>query len=164
MHDNHIVTVGADDIAAGVDRLGLAGRPLCIHVSLRSFGGIDGGPATLVDGLLSQGCTVLAATMAGQRFGIPASPDDRPPRNGRDYAAQWTGSTEVYDATRIEADAWLGATSAYVARHPKRLRAASPPGAFSALGPLAADPDVMRCPDAACIECRDAAAGGPILD
>lgn len=133
------MTVGPDDIAAGVERLGLAGRPLGIHVSLRSFGGLDRGPATLVDALLATGCTVLIPTMAGQTFAIPAPPDDRPERNGRDYTQQWTGSSEVYDASRTEVDAWLGTTPAYVASHPDRVRAPSPPGAFSAIGPLAAD-------------------------
>ena len=131
--------MGADDVAAGVERLGLAGLPLGIHVSLRSFGGLDGGPATLVDALLAQRCTVLIPTMAGQTFAIPAPPDDRPERNGRDYAQQWTGSSEVYDASRTEVDSWLGTTPAYVASHPGRVRAPSPPGAFSALGPLAVD-------------------------
>ena len=139
-----MVTVDANDIAAAVERLGLTERALCIHVSLRSFGGLDGGPATLVDALLSQSCTVLAATMAGQLFGIPAPRDDRPPRNGRDYeekdrlaaAEPWPGESDLYDATRTEADAWLGATSAHVAAHPQRARAASS-GAFSAVGPIA---------------------------
>ena len=141
------MTVRSDDIADGVERLGLAGLPLGIHVSLRSFGGIDGGPATLVDGLLAAGCTVLSPTMAGQSFAIPAPPDDRPRRNGRDYdhkdalaaAEPWPGASDVYDASRTEVDAWLGATAAYVARHPERRRAPSPPGAFSAIGRLAAD-------------------------
>ena len=133
------MTVGTDDIAAGVDRLGLAGRPVCIHVSLRSFGGIDDGPATLVDGLLATGCSVLIPTMAGRHFAVPAPPDDRPERNGRDYAERWTGSTEIYDASRTEVDAWLGTTPAHVAARPDRQRSASTPGAFSAIGPMAAD-------------------------
>ena len=133
------MTVGPDDIAAGVEHLGLGGRPIGIHVSLRSFGGIDGGPATLVDGLLAAGCTVLIPTMAGQHFAIPAPADDRPERNGRDYTQQWPGSSEVYDESRTETDAWLGATPAYVAARPDRQRAPSPPGAFSAVGPLAAE-------------------------
>ncbi|HEX4905089.1 MAG TPA: AAC(3) family N-acetyltransferase [Acidimicrobiales bacterium] len=141
------MTVGPDDIAAGVERLGLGGLPVGIHVSLRSFGGIVGGPATLVNGLLAEGCTVLIPTMAGQLFAIPAPPDDRPERNGRDYAEKdalaaaepWPGQSDVYDASRTEVDAWLGTTPAYVAARPDRHRAASVPGAFSAVGPLAAD-------------------------
>lgn len=143
---NRAVTVGQDDIAAGVERLGLAGAPLGIHVSLRSFGEIDGGPATLIGALLAQGCTVLIPTMANQAFAIPAPPDDRPERNGRDYAEKdrlatdepWPGSSDVYDESRTETDTWLGATPAFVARHPERVRTAST-GAFSAIGPLAAE-------------------------
>lgn len=54
-------TVIAAEIAEGAHRLGLAGVALCVHVSLRSFPKLVSGPATLVDGLLSTGATVMVA-------------------------------------------------------------------------------------------------------
>lgn len=137
--------VTADEIGAGLDRLGLAGQPVAIHVSLRSFRGIEGGVATLIDGLLSKGSTLLVATMANEAFSIPAPPDDRPARNAVDYdakderaaASPWPGQTDIYDETRTETDSWLGATSAYVAARPDRVRGRRPYGEFTAQGPLA---------------------------
>ncbi len=43
------------DVRAGIRRLGLAGLPLCVHSSLRSFGWVDGGPGTVISGLLDEG-------------------------------------------------------------------------------------------------------------
>lgn len=132
------------DIAEVAERLDIAGRALCVHASLRSFPRLTRGPATLIDGLLSTGATVMVATMAGEAFAIPAPPDDRPARNGIDYramdreaaAAPWPGSADMFDPSRVEIDAGLGATCAYVASRPDRIRAPRT-GGFSAVGPLA---------------------------
>jgi hypothetical protein len=56
--------VGAVEIEGAIRELDLVGRPVAVHVSLRSFGWLAQGPATIIDGLLAAGCTVLAATMA----------------------------------------------------------------------------------------------------
>jgi len=132
-------------VATGAERLGVAGGTICLHASLRSFPRLVDGPATLVDGLLSTAATVMVATMANEAFAIPAPPEDRPARNGIDYAAQdalaagrpWPGMTDIYDPSRTEVDGWLGATSAHVAIRPDRIRCRLSTGTFSALGPLA---------------------------
>lgn len=133
-----------EEIAQVANHLGIAGEALCLHASLRSFPKLEHGPGTLIDGLLSTGATVMVATMSGQWFGIPAPSHDRPTRNAIDYlaaddqavSAPWRGLTEIYDPSRVEVDAWLGATSAYVASRPDRVRAPRS-GTFSAVGPLA---------------------------
>lgn len=135
-----------EEIAQAAERVGMAGESLCLHASLRSFPKLARGPATLVDGLLSTGSTVMVATMSGRWFGAPAPPDDRPIRNAIDYVATdqesapalWRGVTDIYDPSRVEVDAWLGATSAYVASRPDRVRAPRS-GTFSAVGPLASE-------------------------
>ena len=134
------------ETAQAAERLGVAGCSMCLHASLRSFPRLTRGPATLIDGLLSTGATVMVATMAGEAFGIPAPPDDRPVRNAIDYPAMdrqaatapWPGSADTFDPTRVEIDSGLGATSAHVAGHPDRLRSPRT-GEFSALGPLASE-------------------------
>lgn len=126
--------VTRQQVLAGAQDLGIAGQPICIHVSLRSFPKLEGGAATLIDVLLETGATVLVATMANQAFSIPPPPDDRPARNGMDYAARdrmaaerpWPGQSDIYDHTRTEVDTWLGATSAYVAARPDRIRCRHP--------------------------------------
>src|SRR3954469_6714604 len=136
--------VGVRDVENALRELGIEGRPIEVHVSLRSFGGIEDGPATVLDGVLAAGSTVLAATMAPDLFGVAAPPDDRPARNGIDYStqtsiaddAQPTESMGTYDSARTEVSAWLGAFSAHVAARPDRIRCRYS-GEFSAVGPLA---------------------------
>jgi aminoglycoside 3-N-acetyltransferase len=137
--------VSATQVTAGIGRLGLRATPVCLHASLRSFPALAEGPATLVEGILDAGGTVMVATMANQAFEIPAPPGDRPARNGVDYNRQdrttqiWPGQNDHFDVTRTEVDPWLGATSAYVAALPGRRRCRFAPGSFSAVGPLAGD-------------------------
>ena len=137
--------VGVREVEGALRKLGIEKRPIEVHVSVRSFGGLEDGPATIVDGVLAAGSTVLAATMAPDLFGIPAPPDDRPAQNGIDYSmpASMAGDSQpkepigAYDPTRTEVSAWLGAFSAHVAARPDRIRCRYASGEFSAVGPLA---------------------------
>jgi aminoglycoside 3-N-acetyltransferase len=139
-----LIPVTQADVSLRAERLGLAGRPICLHASLRSFPSLENGAATLIDGLLDADATVLVATMANDAFAVPPPINDRPARNAIDYAekdrlaaaAPWPGQTDIYDDTRTEVDSWLGATSAYVAKRPDRLRCRRTPD-FSVVGPLA---------------------------
>jgi aminoglycoside 3-N-acetyltransferase len=134
------------DIVEAVEGLGLAGAVACIHVSLRSFPRLEDGPATLIDGLVAAGVTVIIPTMANDTFAIPAPADDRPAQNGIDYAAKdaaaaaspWPGMSDLYSVDRTDTDAGLGATPAHVAARPDRVRCRLSPGAFSGVGNLAA--------------------------
>lgn len=134
------MNAGDIHIEQAIRQLGLAGRPIEVHVSLRSFGvRLEGGPAAIVDGALAAGSTVLAATMAPDLFGLPPPADDRPARNGIDYASATSGSStgRVYDPACVEVSAWLGAFSAHVAARPDRVRCRLASGEFAAVGPLA---------------------------
>ena len=133
-------------LAEAISDLSLDDLPVAVHVSLRSFPRVEGGPATVVGAFLDRGCTLLVPTMANSLFTIPAPPDDRPLRNAIDYEAKdasaakapWPGLSDIYDPSRTETDPDLGATPAYVASHPARVR--SPRyGSLTAIGPLAGE-------------------------
>lgn len=137
--------VSEADVATAAEKLGIAGAAICLHAALRSFPRLVDGPATLVEGLLSTGSTVMVATMANEAFEIPPPLDERPHRNGLDYAERdrstardpCPGSNDIFDPSRTEVDRWLGATSAYVAARPDRIRCRLSTGTFSAVGPMA---------------------------
>jgi len=57
-------TVGREEIQAGIRELGLSGRPVCVHSSLRSFGIVTGGAETVVQAFVEEGCTLLVPTFA----------------------------------------------------------------------------------------------------
>lgn len=136
------MTVTRADIATAASRLSLGGRAVCVHPSIRSFGGLDGGPESLVDGLLDTGTTVLFPTFSID-FSVPPPVDDRPAQNGLDYDKidatpwEWRGPSMIYSPEWTGIEHWLGATAAYVAARPDRIRGNSPTSSFSAIGPLA---------------------------
>src|SRR4029077_968994 len=72
-------------------------------------------------------------------YDIAPPPDDRPARNGLDYTRyRGSGSAKRFTPDATDVSSWVGATPAYVASRPERVRAART-GTFSAIGPLARD-------------------------
>lgn len=134
------MTIHLDDIREAVHRLGLSDSPLCVHSSLRSFGHVDGGARTVVDGLLAEGCTVLLPTFS---WGYSVSPplDMRPERNGTRYEINMMSDAGVDRILNPESRALdrvdMGAISAAVLTTDGRVRGNHPLNSFTAVGPLA---------------------------
>jgi aminoglycoside N3'-acetyltransferase len=129
--------VTAVDVVDGMRALDLLGTHVCIHVSMRSFGWLEHGAATLIDGLHEAGCTVLVPTFSHQ-FGVAPPDDDRPLRNGLDYSQpqEFRGRGRAFTPD-AEVESWLGAVPAHVVTRPDLVRGGSPVGSFGATGPLA---------------------------
>jgi aminoglycoside 3-N-acetyltransferase len=125
-------------VADGISALELGETPVCIHVSMRSFGRLEAGAATVVNGLLEAGCTVLVPTFSHQ-FAVAPPDDDRPRQNALDYS-QLPNSPGLGRAFRPDAEVepWLGAVPAHVVMRPELVRGANP-GSFAAIGPMASD-------------------------
>ena len=71
------VTVG--QVESAILDLNLTGRPIEILVSLRSFGGLACGAATIVEGVLAAGSTVLAVFVnPDQGLHLPAVGSAKP--------------------------------------------------------------------------------------
>ena len=125
------------DVASGIRALELEDKPVCIHVSLRSFGWIEQGAEGVVDGLLDAGCTVLVPTFSHQ-FEVAPPADDRPSQNAYDYSEprESPGLGRAF-TPHAEIEPWLGAVPAHVVRRPDLVRGSGPVGSFGAVGPLA---------------------------
>lgn len=138
------------DIRAATQELGLSNHPLCIHASLRSFGWVEGGAATIIAGLLAEGCTLLVPTFSFL-FAVPPPLNQRPARNGWDYD-RFKGSTlglgRVYSPVSLEFDRDdMGALPAAVLAMPQHRRGNHPLCSFSAVGPLAHELITPQRPD-----------------
>jgi aminoglycoside N3'-acetyltransferase len=134
----HVTT---NDIRAGIRALELAGRAICVHSSLRSFGWVEGGAIAVIDGFLAEGCTVLAPTFCSA-YEIPAPAHLRFARNGWDDAHDpqpTAGIGRIYRPTATEIEREMGAIPAAVLAHPGHLRGNHPINSFAAVGPLADD-------------------------
>jgi aminoglycoside N3'-acetyltransferase len=119
--------VTLDDIYAAVTQMDLAEHPLCVHASLRSFGHVQDGAQTVIEGLLRQGCTVMVPTHSYGTYHIPP-----PESEGIDPPAP------VYtpDSNAVDAQS-MGAIPVYVLHKPGRVRGNHPLDSFTAVGPLA---------------------------
>ena len=104
------MSVQIEEIRAAVRALDVAGRPVVVHASLRSFGHVHGGANTVVEGLLAERCTVLVPTFS-EVYAVASLPHQRLARNGYDYARlplTMPGTDRVFTLTRRNstATAW----------------------------------------------------------
>ncbi len=160
--------VDQQQITAAVQELGLAGQAVALHVSLRSFGWIEGGADALLDGVLAAGCTVLVPTFSDE-YAVAPLPAMHRPRNGADYAwvqgRTWPGHDKIYTPTSnlLEIEE-MGTLSATLLARAGRWRGNHPLCSFAAIGPDAEaliapqQPLAVNAPLAAL-----AASGGSIL-
>jgi aminoglycoside N3'-acetyltransferase len=131
--------VNEADIRQAVRNLGLSGLPLCVHSSMRSFGHVDGGPETVVDALLAEGCTVLVPAFS-EDFEILPPVDRRIERNGwndaHDYGVP-AHSASVFTPASNVINRSMGAIPRALLAEPGRVRGYHPLNSFAAAGPLA---------------------------
>lgn len=136
------------EIQAALRRVGAAGRPVCAHCSLRSFGYVDGGAATLIRAFLTLDATLLVPSFSWT-YSVAAPDDDRPERNGTGYdypESRDVGAIFTTAATEVDRD--MGALSRAVVAMTSRVRGDHPLCSFSALGRGAADLVQAQAPDA----------------
>ncbi len=138
------MSVAMRDVYAAAHTLGLAGRPLCVHASLRSFGWVAGGAPTIVAGLLEAGCTLLVPTFSGDTFAVAPLPRQCLAQNGTSPGYYETlpqtlpGAARIYAPDTPDIDrADMGAIPAAVLAMPGRVRGHHPLCSFAAVGPLA---------------------------
>jgi aminoglycoside 3-N-acetyltransferase len=127
-------------IRNAVRELKICNSIVCQHASLRSFGWVEGGAATVVSGLLAEGCTVMVPTFSFS-FAVPPPPDQQPAQNGWDYdrfEGSRAGIGRVFNSKSLEFDrADMGAIPAAVLATPQHRRGNHPLCSLSAVGPLA---------------------------
>lgn len=134
------MVVTRQDIRRAIRALGLAGRPLCLHSSLRSFGHVAGGAPTVVRSFLEEGCTLLVPTFSSA-FEAAPPPHLRFERNGWDYSAghAFAGPARAYTPEAADVDRDMGAVPAAVLAWPGRVRGGHPLDSFTAVGPRSAE-------------------------
>lgn len=140
--------VTRQDIVEGIVRLDLCNRPVCLHVSLRSFGQVDGGASSVVDAFLSQGCTLLVPSFTEETSSVAPPPDDRLVWNGLDasYRRGLPHKPLPFDPKTRTIDKSMGAIPRAVVNRPDHLAGVHPLDSFAALGPRA--PDLVGVHDA----------------
>lgn len=138
------------DIRQAVRKLGISGRCVCAHSSLRSFGHVQGAAAAVVRAFLDEGCTLLVTTFSYQ-FGLRSQAGMRPPRNAWQYDTEWDrlpseGEGKIYTPDSNEIAREMGAVPAAVLAMPGRVRGMHPLTSLSGVGPHAAELVSLQTP------------------
>ena len=131
------------EIVEGLRALGFDGsRPVIVHASLRSFGWVEGGAATVCRALLSACGTVVAPAFTDDVCRVPAPPGLLRPHNAVLVADGW----EQFDAALARAEPFTRSTpiNRELGRIPETLRrefpharSSHPSTSFIAAGPRA---------------------------
>ncbi len=146
-------TLGADDVVAGLARLGLnRDSVVFLHASLRSFGRVDGGAATVISALRRVCGTVMMFGSCSELSGIPAPPGLVRPNNSYYQAESWADFDAAVEAAtpaspELPIDGWLGAVAAEFARQPDVVRGDHPLHSFQAVGDRAEELLAAQRPD-----------------
>jgi aminoglycoside 3-N-acetyltransferase len=138
------MNVNAESIQVGLRQLGLQGRDVAVHSSLKSFGHVIGGARTVVRALLEVCGTVLMPTFCEIGRTNPP-PEDRPAQNGWDYAGYHIDTTDItpfdpstFDETSELNVSEMGCIPEEFLRTDGTGRSKHPSVSWAANGPLAA--------------------------
>lgn len=133
------LAVSEASLAAGLRRLGLAGKPVAVHSSLRSFGRVEGGAETVLNALQSVGSTVLLPGFQCAAK-IPPPPGQRYRQNGCDYAVHFDfiNPPRPFEVLTAPVHPKMGAVCHTFARRPGTLRSNHPWHSWLGAGPQAA--------------------------
>ncbi|WP_066367492.1 AAC(3) family N-acetyltransferase [Herbidospora mongoliensis] len=137
-----------EHLDTAVHDLDLAGRPVMLHTSLRSFGTtVDAD--TLLDVLLKRACTVMVPAFTEPQFALPASAG--PARNGVDYTTVPAGTAfpegPAYSVDCGLINPHLGVLPAVLIGRAGAVRGRHPLNSFAAVGPQAAELMEAQSPD-----------------
>lgn len=123
--------VSLSDLKAGLAKLGLAKNLVIAHASLRAFGPIEGGAATMLTALLD---SVRGVIMPAFTYKTMLNPDVGPPRNGITYGSQTdlNKMAEKFHAD-MPVDPAMGVLPEVMRRHPRAKRSMHPIQSFTGI-------------------------------
>ena len=103
----------AERIASRLSQIGLGGKPVVVHSSLRSFGQVEGGAEAVISALQNVFSTVLMPGFQCAANRVLPPPDQRPRQNGCDYAIHFDLSQppESFDVEKVPIHPKMGRIS-----------------------------------------------------
>jgi aminoglycoside 3-N-acetyltransferase len=131
------MAVEGSDIERAFEGAGLRGARAIVHSSLRSFGYVEGGAATVAAALARSLSTVVVPTMSWGEGGaeVPAPEHDRPARNGMDAEqADLPRAAVPFDPAMSVIVRTMGAIAHAVRALPGAVRSGHPLTSWVAVG------------------------------
>lgn len=128
--------IAKDTVKDFVTSNGMGDSVICLHASFRSFGPVDAGPQTIIDGFLEAGCTLLCPSFYYASATFP--PGDNYRRNGIDYTAIAELPEISFEDSPDQIDRSMGIIPRTLLDYAAVEREQNPHDCFCALGPQAA--------------------------
>jgi aminoglycoside 3-N-acetyltransferase len=115
---------GFAELKHAFDELGLAGKPVIAHASLKKFRDIQGGPKTVIQALLASSSGVMMPTFT---YKTMITPEVGPPNNGITYGSDQSGNrlAEPFNHA-MPPDKMMGLLPAALLRERLAMRTAHP--------------------------------------
>ena len=115
---------GFAELKSAFDNLGLAGKPVIAHASLKKFGDIQGGPKTVIQALLALCSGVVMPTFTYKTMIVP---EVGPPNNGITYGSK-TDHNKMAEPFKnaIPPDKMMGILPAALLRERLAMRTSHP--------------------------------------
>jgi len=113
----------------------LSGKNICIHSSIKSFGGLENGPHGIIESFLKENCTILVPSFSEKYEANPVE-NMMPKQNGYDESLiKENPCEEIYHADSTEIDTIdMGILPATIVCMKERIRGNHPLNSFSAIG------------------------------
>lgn len=124
-------------LASALRGVGITGQPVIVHSSLRSFGPLSDGAATLSDAFKAVGSTIVVPTFTSE-FAVTPPDNLILTQNADGHLATPFEDAGRYDRTTLTVDRSMGAFPQYVLNQPDAVRGGHPLNSFTAMGPDAA--------------------------
>jgi aminoglycoside 3-N-acetyltransferase len=122
---------GFAELKRAFDELGLAGRPVIVHTSLKKFGAIPGGPKTVIQALLASTRGVVVPTFT---YKTMVTPLVGPPNNGLTYGSEQDLNRMAEPFTHtMPPDKMMGILPAALLREKLAMRTAHPVLSFGGI-------------------------------
>ena len=119
------------DFRVGFRELRLGGRPLIVHASVKSFGPIQGGAATVLRALMEITASMIVPTFT---YKTMVTPEVGPPNNGLTYGAnQDSNRMAIPFHADMPADPLMGIFPEAVRLHPEACRTLHPIQSFAGI-------------------------------
>jgi aminoglycoside 3-N-acetyltransferase len=123
---------GFSDLRHALNSLGLAGKPVIVHASLKNFGTIQGGPRTLIQALAASFSGVIMPTFT---YKTMVTPGVGPPNNGITYGGD-KGLNRMAEPFRLDMppDKMMGILPRQLLQEKGVTRTSHPILSFAGLG------------------------------
>lgn len=105
---------------------------LCLHSSFRSFGEVEHGPKTIIDGFLEQGCTLVCPAFYDESHAPP--PKQSYLQNGIDYSRFAELPQNSFSADPDQVEKSMGIVTRTLLRYPNSQRTKNPSQSFVVIG------------------------------